>query len=677
MMKSYYKAHKRCLAGCLLAWLLFFTGLSPGQAEEAARPDGNLPESLIRLPLEKLMDVEVTSVSKKPEKVMEAAAAIFVITQEDIRRSGATHIPEVLRIVPGVEVARVDSNKWAVSIRGFNDLFANKLLVLIDGRSVYNPLFSGVYWDTQDTVLEDVERIEVIRGPGATVWGVNAVNGVINIITKSAGKTQGSLVTGGGGNVEQGFTTMRYGDKLGENAHYRVYGKWFNRDSFENSSGVDSNDDWTALRGGFRVDWDVSEASELTFQGDIYEGNSNSIRSTTLAPGSSAMLDQKEDVRGGNFLTRWTRKFSDLSKLQVQFYYTKEERERSTLGQDINILDLDIQHRFALGDRHDLVWGVDGRVIMDELDSSFALSFNPVSDTNYFVNAFVQDQVTLIPKRLKLILGTKLGHNSFSGFEIQPSGRLLWTPDDKHTVWAAVSRAVRTPSRFEDSANLNFLTTPGAPPSVFALRGNTEMKSEDLLAYELGYRLKATDKLFVDVAAFYNVYDDLATNEPLPTEFLGTVNNFPSQLQNRMSGEAVGVEVATTWDVFDFWRVKAAVSWFEMDLFLDPGSQSTSSTNANGDSPQVQVNLRSYLDLPRGWELDTALNYVDELRGLGIEDYVRLDLRLGWHASKNVEFSVTGQNLLERNHPEFLGTTGGIEPVLVPRSVYGKVLLRF
>jgi iron complex outermembrane recepter protein len=660
-----------------LAFFLLLAGFSKGVPEDSEIYAENLPADLTKLSLEQLMDIKVTSVSKKPEKVMQAPAAVFVITQEDIRRSGATQIPEVLRMVPGVEVARVDSNKWAVTIRGFNNLFANKLLVLIDGRSVYTGLFSGTFWDTQDTVLEDVERIEVIRGPGAAVWGVNAVNGVINIITKKAGNSQGGLVSAGGGNVEQGFTTMRYGDKLGENAHYRVYGKWFNRDSFKDPNGVDSNDDWTALRGGFRVDWDVSENNALTFQGDIYDGNSNSRRFTVLAPGASAVANESQDVKGANILARWTREFSDQSDLKVQFYYNEEDRSGPVFSQDIDILDLDIQHRLALGDRHDLVWGVDGRVMIDKLKSSFGLSFNPESDTNYFVNGFVQDQITLIPKRLKFTVGTKLGHNSFSGFEIQPSGRLLWTPNDRHSVWAAVSRAVRTPSRFEDSANLNFFTTPGAPPSVFALRANTQLKAEDLLAYELGYRLRATDKLFIDVATFYNVYDDLVSSEPLPPEFLGVVNNFPFQFQNLMKGEAWGIEVASTWDVFDFWRVKAGFTWFELDLFLDPASQDTTSTAANGASPQFQVNFRSYLDLPKGLELDAALNYVDELPDLGIEDYVRLDLRLGWHASQHVELSVTGQNLLESNHQEFLGFVGGVQPALVPRSVYGKVTLRF
>ncbi len=660
----------------LLCFLLL-TGLSKGSQEEPLLLAGNLPEDLTKLTLEQLMDIEVTSVSKKPEKAAQAAAAVFVITQEDIRRSGATHIPEVLRMVPGVEVARLDSNKWAVSIRGFNNLFARKLLVLIDGRSVYTGLFSGTFWDTQDLVLEDIERIEVIRGPGGTLWGANAVNGVINVITKNAGKTQGGLVSTGGGNVEQGFTTLRYGAKMGDNAHYRVYGKWFNRDSFQGPTGIDSNDDWTAVRGGFRLDWDASATSQFTFQGDVYDGQSRGRRTGPVAPGVMATILDEEDVNGGNFLARWTRKFSEKSDLKVQAYFTNENRKGQIFGQNINIFDLDVQHRLPVGEAHDVVWGLNGRVMWDELESTFLLSFNPEQDTNYFLNGFVQDQITLIPQRLKFTLGTKLGYNSFSGWEVQPSGRLLWTPNDKHTLWASASRAVRTPSRFEDSANLNFLTTPGAPPNVFVLRANNQLKAEDLLAYEFGYRIRATDKIFIDVATFYNVYDDLLTNEPLPPEFLGVVNNFPSQFQNLMKGEAWGVEVASTWDVFDFWRIKAAFTWFELDLFLDPASQDTTSTAANGASPQFQFNLRSYLDMPYDLELDAVLNYVDELPDLSIEDYVRLDLRLGWHASQNVELSVTGQNLLEPHHQEFNAFIGGIDLALVPRSVYGKVTLRF
>jgi iron complex outermembrane receptor protein len=670
-MKIHPKKNKWFLGGTLLACALFFCGIVKAEQEPVVLA-GNLPNDLTRLSLEQLMDIEVISVSKKPEKVADAAAAVFVITQEDIRRSGATHIPEVLRMVPGVEVARVDSNKWAVSIRGFNDLFARKLLVLIDGRSVYTGLFSGTFWDTQDTALEDIERIEVIRGPGATVWGANAVNGVINIITKNAGNSQGGMISAGGGNVEQGFTTMRYGDKLGEDAHYRVYGKWFNRDSFEGTTGMDSNDDWTVARGGFRVDWDVSENSELTFQGDVYDGKSKSRIVGPVAPGVMTTVMDEEDVSGANFLARWTRKFSDRSELKVQTYFTNENREGQVFGQKINIFDLDVQHRLPVGEAHDVVWGVNGRVTTDELDSTFIIAFNPEQDTNYFVNGFVQDQITLIPSHLKLTLGTKLGYNSFSGWEVQPSGRLLWTPNDKHSVWASAARAVRTPSRIEDSFTLNFLTIPPAGPT-FQLVGNSELKSENLLAYELGYRVKATKHLFLDIATFYNVYDDLLTTE--------TVNPFPpvirTQNQNLMKGESWGVETAATWDVFDFWRVKAAFTWFELDLFLEPGSQSPISTAANGASPQFQVNFRSYLDLPKGWELDTSVNYVDELPDLGIEDYVRLDLRLGWHASKNVELSVTGQNLLEPKHHEFNAFVGGVQPALVPRSVYGKVTLRF
>ena len=659
----------------LLVGFVLLTGLSKGSQEEPFLHARNLPEDLTKLSLEQLMDIEVTSVSKKPEKATEAAAAVFVITQEDIRRSGATHIPEVLRMVPGVEVARVDSNKWAVSIRGFNNLFARKLLVLIDGRSVYTGLFSGTFWDTQDTVLEDIERIEVIRGPGATVWGANAVNGVINIITKNAGKSQGGLVSVGGGNVEQGFTTLRYGDKLGDNAHYRVYGKWFNRDSFEGPTGVDSNDDWTAVRGGFRMDWDASEISQITFQGDVYDGKSKVRITGPVAPGVMATVLDEQDVNGGNFLARWTRKFSDRSDLKVQAYFTNENREGQILGQNINIFDLDVQHRLPVGQAHDVVWGVNGRVMWDELDSTFTISFNPEQDTNYFVNGFVQDQITLIPMRLKFTLGAKLGYNSFSGWEVQPAGRLLWTPNDKHTLWASASRAVRTPSRIEDSFTLNFLTIPPVGPTL-QLIGNTELKAENLLAYELGYRVKATQNLFLDLTTFFNVYDDLLTNEPVapppPPPLLIT-----SQKQNLMKGEAWGVEVASTWDVFDFWRLKAAFTWFELHLFLDPASQDTTSTSLDGASPKFQFNLRSYLDLPYDLELDTALNYVDELPDLSIEDYVRLDLRLGWHASRNVELSVTGQNLLEPNHQEFNAFIGGIDPALVPRSVYGKVTLRF
>jgi iron complex outermembrane recepter protein len=660
--------------GLHLAVLLTLTAVT--WAAESG-PAGTTILELKQLSLEELMGVEITSVSKKEEKLFDAAAAIYVITEEDIQRSGATSIPEALRNVPGVEVARIDSHTWAITVRGFNGTTANKLLVLIDGRSVYTPLFSGVFWDVQDTLLEDVERIEVIRGPGATLWGANAVNGVINIITKSAKQTQGLLVTGGGGTEERGFGGVRYGGKLAATAQYRFYAKYINRDDTVLPEGSDAGDAWQIGQGGFRIDWDASDKHQLTFQGDLY-GGSLGQTSTILSPMPPLMRLNNADtaVAGGNVLGRWVHSISEASDVQFQVYYDRTERRIPLVfSEERDTFDVDVQHRFSVGQRQDIVWGFGYRFTQDRVGNTFNVSWDPDRRATHLVSAFVQDEITLVPDRLRLTLGSKFEHNDFTGFEIQPNARLAWTPTARQTVWASVSRAVRTPTRLDRDIRLNGQVIPGTPVTVLVVFGSRNFASEELLAYELGYRLQPHARLFLDAAAFYNVYDRLLSIEgPAPAQPSPPAVAIPFVLANNVEGETYGLELWANYQIADWWRWQAGYTYLHMHLRTKLGSSDTISVaSAEGSSPQHQFFLRSWLDLPADLEFDTTLRYVDALPNQSVRAYTALDVRLGWRPIKNLELAVIGQNLLDNRHLEFSSTFR----TEIQRGVYGKITWRY
>lgn len=602
--------------------------------------------------IEELLALQVTSVSRKPEKLSEAASAITVITQEDIHRSGATSLPQALRLAPNLQVAQVDAHQWAISARGFNSTTANKLLVLIDGRSVYTPLFSGVFWDVQDTFLEDVDRIEVISGPGATLWGANAVNGVINILTKSARDTQGLLLYGGGGTEERAFGGVRYGGQLGTNAYYRIYAKYFNRDETPLPHGADGQDDWQMGQSGFRVDWYPGEVNQLTFQGDGYGGAINQLANGDIR------------VAGGNLLGRWSHTISDESDLKVQLYYDRTHRGiPNTFAEDLDTYDFDLQHRFPLGERQDIVWGLGYRLSEDRVDNTANLAFLPARLSFQIFSAFVQDEIMLVRDRLRLTLGSKFEHNDFSGFEFQPSGRLSWTVTSRQTLWAAISRAVRTPSRIDQD-----FFVPGNPP--FGLAGGPKFVSEELLAYELGYRVQPLKQLSASVAAFYNDYDNLRSLEPGP----------PVTIANGLTGEAYGAELAANYQLTSWWRWQAGYTYLQKYIRLKPGSMDFNQARGEGSDPEQQFSVRSSMDLPGNVTLDGTLRYVDILHNIAngvrgaVPSYVELDVRLSWTPVKNLELSVVGQNLLDRQHPEFGFPTSRHE---IERGVFGKVTWRY
>lgn len=607
---------------------------------------------LKQLSIEELMQIDVTSVSRRSEPLSQAAAAVTVITQEELRRSGVASLAEALRLANGLHVARANQGTWAISARGFNTTTANKLLVLIDGRSIYTPLFSGTFWDVQDTLLEDVERIEVIRGPGATLWGANAVNGIVNIITKRAEDTQGGLVTAGGGAPEQrGFGGVRYGGTLGDRGHYRVYGKYFDRGPLVFSDGDSARDPMQMGQAGFRSEWKSAAADAFTLQGDAYNGQlGEAIRDDTR-------LD------GGNLLGRWSHHASDRSDLEVQVYWDRTHRRiPDWFEEHRDTWDIDVQNHLRLAARHDFVWGAGFRRSRDRVGNSAGVAFLPDRRTQDLFSIFAQDEIGLRENRVHLTLGTKVEHNDSSGLEVQPNVRLAWTPDDRRTFWGAVSRAVRNPTRLDE--DIQFLAGP-----LVILRGDPDFESEKLIAYEAGWRQQVRSDLSLDLAAFYNDYDDLRSQAPLSPG-----SPFPIVLANNLLAETWGVEVRSHLQLVSWWRWQAAYAFLDKHLHVKPGTSDRFNGLAEGNDPQHRMSLRSMIDLPGRVELDAWLRWVDRLPFPEVSRYTELDLHLGWHPSRAVELSLVGQNLLHARHPEF-----GAEPTReeVRRGYYGKVTWSF
>lgn len=646
---------------------------------------------LLNMSLEELMNIEVTSVSKKEELLFETAAAAYVLTGKDIRRSGVTTIPDALRLVPGAQVAQISANKWAVSLRGFNGQFASKLLVLIDGRSVYTPLFAGVYWDVQDISLADVDRIEVIRGPGAALWGANAVNGIINIITRDARESQGGLVKGMGGNEERGTVMMRYGGVLGSDAFYRIYAKQFRRDDAVDVAGIGAADAWQMRRAGFRLDWDMSDVDALTVQGDIYSGEVG--QSYVYVPFSleapfTPVLDTETDISGGNILSRWQRVFSDGADMACQVYYDRTERGDEVQGVETwNTFDMDMQHRFKAGKRQEIVWGLGYRLMSDTFVNTSVVTLVPDSRNSSLFSGFVQGDIELIGDQLHLILGSKLEWNTYTSYEIQPSTRLLWTPGQRHTVWAAASRAVRTPGRFEHDGRLNVGIPPdslfiGSLKGVYSLLGNSALESEDLLAFEWGYRTYALGETLLDIALFYNIYDNLNTLEAggISREESGPVPYLvvPITMDNKMHGKVYGIELMADRQVLESGRVRAMYSFLKVDLNLDAGSNDISLAEGfDRFNPRHQFSLWSSFDLSPCVELDLIGRYVDELPGLDIDSYIGLDARLGWMPFERLELSIAARNLFDERHLEYIPDFEDTFPTQIQRSVYGMATWKF
>lgn len=652
-----------------------------------APPEAPSTGELKQMSLAQLMNVEVTSVSKEPQKLLQAAAAIQVITSEDIRRSGATTLPEALRLADNLEVAQINAHDWAISARGFNTNLADKLLVLIDGRAVYTPLYGGVLWSVQDYPLSDIDRIEVVSGPGGTLWGANAVNGVINIITKSAQDTQGLYASSAAGNELQNQSVLRYGGELAPDVYWRVYGKYTDYGNDVTTTRDDADDAWHMARTGFRMDAGAAQQNQFTLQGDFYNGTDG----TGLAGG--------EALSGGNILGRWSRQMSDGSSMSLQAYYDHTYLAQpypaspaglpyytgfpaSDLTDELDTSDVQFQYHFGWGARQQMVWGLEYRATHEvDQDLNIVRFLPPVLNQNLY-SGFLQDEIRLA-QEVYLTLGSKLEHNDFTGYEVEPNVRVQWNLAPTQLLWAAVSRAVRTPSRYDrDLDTPTGLVNAPAPfefPTAY-LTGSSDFDSERLIAYEIGYRAALGSRLTGSVSTFYNDYTDLRSTSATPTTFFYPYP-YPIYFQNNLRGETDGVELTLSYQVLDWWRLHAGYDLLLEDIYVAPGEvSSTGATNETAD-PKHQASLRSSMDLPHDLTLDFDLRWVDDFDindgptdgpVVGtVPSYFELGTRLGWHVTKRLELSLVGQNLLHPYHVEYGFPSASREEIA--RSIYAEV----
>jgi iron complex outermembrane receptor protein len=651
---------------------------------------GGMPQQsqgdLTEASLETLMNLEVSSPGRKEQKLSQTAGAVYVITQEDIRRSGLSSIPELLRMVPGLQVARIDANSWSVTARGFAGRFADKMLVLIDGRSIYSHMFSGVYWEQNTVPLDDIERIEVIRGPGATMWGANAVNGVINIITKPASETQGLMVSAGGGNEERASATVRYGGRAGDHISYRADADYFQEGPFSTATGQAAHDRWDLAQGGGRADWQKSERDTFTFEGNIYRSDAQqtiypNYPMNSLSPGASNSLA----LSGEYGLGRWVHKFSDRSDFAMQFSVSDEDRLEGFGQLDELTTEFDFQHHFALSSRHDLMWGFGFEVYRDETSArqifpapSSDVRFVPAAGTEALGSFFAQDQIALWPEHLTLTLGAKIEDTDPFGIDIQPSARLLWKATQRQDLWAAVSRAVTTPSLVDRDSLIEFQATQAAG-IIGILSGNPAIQPEQALSYEAGYRHQPARWVTFDLATFFSIYHDLRTID-LGAPYLESgpppALVVPLYFGNKSAGHTYGMEIATNWSVTQKWRLTANYSWFRFGLNSGRLGAQDIQLDIEGSSPAHQVQFRSQWDLGRKFTLDGAVYFVSALTGLSVPAYVRTDARLGWRLSRAAEVSLAGQNLLDGRHYEF-ATTDYVQCTEIGRAVQLRVTWAF
>ncbi len=634
--------------------------------------------------IEDLMNIRVTSVSKTEQMLSHAASAVFVITPDAIRRSGATNIPDLLRMVPGLDVARINANTWAVSARGFNGHFSNELLVLLDGRSVYSPTFGGVFWEVLDLPLNNIARIEVIRGPGSSVWGANAVNGVINIISKKTSETQGRLLVAGYGNVEQGFGTAQYGGRAGKTTDYRVYAKYLNQGQFPGLISADGNDGWRMLRGGFRSDSVLSSKDTLMLQGDVYsarEGNPFLVFVFTPDP-VTQNVHLLVNLSGGFLQGVWNHTWSAGSNTTLHLSYDTYQRN-DQLREGRKTFSLDFQHTFSEWARQNIVWGLTFRDSSSHSEGSLGISLVPAGRTVQLFSSFIQDEIAIVPDRLFLTIGAKLEHNYYSGFAIMPGARMAWIPTHAQTLWAAISQTERTPSELDVAlrADAGVLSGPGGIPLLLTIFGNPNIKNEGSIAYEMGYRSVVSQQLSIDITGYYNNYNRQETSEPSTPIFVDATPPYlvlPLIYANLMYGETHGAEIAVNWKVNRRWNLSPGYAFEQIHMHLAPISQDTTSVSeAQGSSPVNAAQLRSHLALVRGLAWDASAYFVGRLTDPMEPSYTRLDSGLSWELGERIALSLVGQNLLRDRHQEFVDTTGSADTTLIKRSAYAKVEWRF
>ena len=667
---SYRKFLLKCGTCVIAAGTLMVLAVPPAMAET----------NYFDLSPEQLLSADVISATKTQGTVEQTPAAVYVITAEDIIRSGVTSIPDALHMAPGVDVAQQGTGTWNVNIRGFNKGLANQLLVMIDGRTIYNPMFGGTYWELQNLPLEDIERIEVIRGPGGTLWGANAVNGVINIITKQAQDTQGRLIRAEAGNILQDSILGQIGGKTSDNSYYSVYAQHLNDGPMRSPQEGLSFNSLRDSRTGFRFDRDDS----LTVSGDAYVNTTDQLFSVPLIAAPYAVIQNDEhNSQGANLLARWKKNYTDGSQLSLQSYVDYTQHNQALLNDQEDMFDFDAQYNLRPLGPNQFIMGGGYRLTHLSIGNSSMLSITPDNSNENLFNFFTQDKITLVPDRWYLTLGSKVEHNSFTGFEFEPNVRLQWFPDNRQTVWTSVSRAVRTPTPYETQINLlDAVFAPGGPPFAladplrFEVLANPHFKSEQLIAYEAGYRNQLTPAVSMDITAFDNFYTRIDALELASFGFVPGADPYfllATTQNNHMTAQTYGVEVASDWQIKDNWKLSAGVSFLEMSLQLGPQylAQYTS-----GQSPNYEGNLRSYWNINGAWSLDTIAYYVDRLQSFNTPAYVRLDANLGWKIKPGIRLNFAGQNLLHAKHMEY-GSTADLSAAEVPRSLYAKITCNF
>jgi iron complex outermembrane receptor protein len=667
----------RCGLGLILCWS-GLAGVANAQTGAAA--------DLVDMSLSDLVNMKITSVSREEKSLSRAAAAVFVIRQEDIQRSGLNSIPELLRMVPGLDVARIDGNKWAITARGFNERFADKMLVQIDGRSILSSLSSSVYWDVQDLMLEDIERIEVVLGPGATLWGANAVNGVIDIITKKARQTQGTLVTVQTSGEEAGSAAVRHGGRLGSSGYYRVFVKNSGSDALTDDAGHSSSDSSRLIHGGFRGDWKNARHDDISLWADLYGGSAGQTVDGILSlhPAAVGTFNDRTSILGGNLQGLWHHASSQRFDTTVLSYFTSESRNQTgILDYERNTLDTEIVQHLAAGSRNDLIWGSDYRMDTDRTTGSVNISYDPANRTTNLFGVFLQDEIVLAADRLWLTLGSKLEHNSYSGFALQPNVRLLWTFLPRHSIWAAISQAAENSSRSDADIRTNntAYAGPGGVTVVEADFGTHVLPADKAAAFESGYRVRMGERVIFDASGFYNRYWNRHAHEP-GTPFLeGTPDSpdlvIPTAVRSDISGESHGFEISASLKMSKNWKVITGYTFLQVHLHTVPGSQDISTVpDTEGNSPHHEFQVRSLFNVSRNVRFDSALYFVGTLPGAQVERYARVDVRLAWKLSPALEFSAGGQNLLDPRHYEF-DSGDLVNASQIGRTAFAKLTLRY
>ena len=667
----------------LVSAVLALASSPPGMAAPADTDNIN---SLLNLSLEELMQVTVTSASKKAQSLAETAAAVFVISNDDIRRSGATNIPEALRLAPGVQVAAIGHNRWSVSIRGFNSRFSNKLLVLVDGRAIYSAAFSGVFWEHNDIPLSNIERIEIVRGPGGSLWGANAVNGVINIITYSAKDTPGGLLSASVGDEVRGTALARYGWALDTETHVRLHAQAKSIDPGLAVAGGDGPDNWKSKQAGFRLDA-TRNGDKLSLQGNVSDYKAGD-RMTAILPSlpftpTTTTLNTDGAGQMAHLLGRWERPTASGSH-SLQAFIDHGDTDLGPARYQNDTFDLEYQQQIKR-EQHDFVWGLGYRYTKDQITTTPYLFFSDNGQSFSLYSAFIQDDITLVPNRWRLTLGARLEHNDFTGVEVQPNIRLLWTPSAQDSLWAALSRAVRTPSRGERASTV-FVRERIDPPPAFipamATVGTTQMASETLAALDLGWRRQWSATLTSEVAAFYYRHSDLRGAIPGSAPLFDAAFNpyMPLYISNVLGAESYGMEASLDWLPRTNWRLQANVSLF--DIKARGTTPETTADEFIGATPYHQISVRSSLDITPQLQWDVWLRHTGKVKGGStplddVSAYTSLDMRVGWKAQRNLEISLVGQNLLDSNHQEFISTHLLSVPVKIERGVYLKADWKF